>query len=198
MITKPTRATSTPATLIDHILTNDLDDNTMHIQGILCTSISDHYAIFHIVSNAKTDHTQTEMPLVKRNMGQRNISKFISETNRVDWQFVLTENDTDLKKTWQVIKAVINKRKYTPINTKFKVNGATTNDGNVIANKLNKFFVNVGTVLAKSIPPTDKDPVDCLQQDIITNLYFDPTTENNISKIIGSLKDGASGCDDLK
>ena len=33
---------------------------------------------------------------------------------------------------------------------------------------------------------------------IITNLYFDPTTENEISKIIGSLKDSASGCDDLK
>ena len=94
LITKPTRVTSTTATLIDHILTNNLDDNMMHIQGILCTSISDHYAIFYVASNTRTDHTQTEMPLLKRNMGQRNISKFISEINRVDWQFVLTETDT--------------------------------------------------------------------------------------------------------
>ena len=72
------RVTSTTATLIDHILTNDLDD----IQGILCTSIS--------------DHTQTEMPLFKRNMRQSNILEFISEINRVDWQFVLTETDTQL------------------------------------------------------------------------------------------------------
>ena len=68
----------------------------MHIQGILCTSISDHYAIFHVASNAKPDHTQTEMPLLKRNMGQRNISKFIYEINSVDWQFVLTKTDPQL------------------------------------------------------------------------------------------------------
>ena len=67
LIPKPTRITSTTATLIDHILTNNLDDNMMHIQGILCTSISDHYAVFHVASNAKTDHAQAEMPLFKRN-----------------------------------------------------------------------------------------------------------------------------------
>ena len=233
LITKPTRVTSTTATLIDHILTNNFVDDMMHIQGILCTSISDHYAVFHVACNAQTEHAKTDMPLLKRNMGQRNITKFISEMNMVDWQFVLTETDTqsayskfhevistkynacfpyrkiskkyyknkpwlstalkesikiknklyvksrrssgsenvsfykkyrnklnqlirsaerkhfhdvllehksNLKKSWQVIKTVINKRKYTPVNTKFKVNGATTNDGNVIANKFNTFF----------------------------------------------------------
>ena len=263
----------------------------MHIQGILCTSISDHYAVFHVACNAKTEHAKTDMPLLKRNMGQRNITKFISEMNMVDWQFVLTETDTqsaynkfhevistkynacfpyrkifkkyyknkpwlstaltesikiknklyvkskrssgsenvsfyekyrkklsqlirsaerkhfhdvllehksNLKKSWQVIKTVINKRKYTPVNTKFKVNGATTNDGNVIGNKFNIFFVNVGTVLANSIAPTDKNPVDYIQQDVINTLYFDPVTENEICKIICSLKDSAAGWDDLK
>ena len=95
-------------------------------------------------------------------------------------------------------RRTINKRKYTPVNTKFKVNGATTNDGNVIANKFNTFFVNVGTVLANSIAPTDKNPVDYIQQDVINTLYFDPVTENEICKIIGSLKDSAAGWDDLK
>ena len=66
----------------------------MHIQRILCTSISDHYAVFHVACNAKTEHAKTDMPLLKRNMGKRNITKFISEMNMVDWQFVLTESDT--------------------------------------------------------------------------------------------------------
>ena len=126
------------------------------------------------------------------------LNQLIRSAERKHFHDILLEHKSNLKKSWQVIKAVINKRKYTPINTKFKVNDATTNDGNVIANKFNKFFVNVGTVLAKSIPPTNKNPVDYLQRDIITNLYFDPTTENEISKIIGSLKDSASGWDDLK
>ena len=102
------------------------------------------------------------------------------------------------KKSWQVIKSVINIRKNILINTKSTVNSATLNDGNVIANKFNNLFVNVGTVLVKSIPPSDKNPVDYIQQVIITNLYFDPTTENEICKIIGSFKDSAAGWDDVK
>ena len=94
LITKPTRVTSTTATLIDHILTNNLGNDMMHIQGILYTLISDHYAVFHVAGNAKTDHAQTEIPVLIRNIGQRNIAKFISEMNMVDWQFVLNESDT--------------------------------------------------------------------------------------------------------
>ena len=46
--------------------------------------------------------------------------------------------------------------------------------------------------------PTDKNSADYIQQDIINILYFDPVTENEICKIIGSLKDSAAGLDDLK
>ena len=90
---QPTRVTSTTATLIDHILTTNLVDDLMHIQGILYTSISDHYAVFLVACNAKTDHADTDS-LLKRNMGQTNITKFISEMNLVDWQLVLAETDT--------------------------------------------------------------------------------------------------------
>ena len=79
---------------IDHILTNDFDNDMMHIQGILCTSISDHNVIFHVANNAKTDRAQTVIALLKRNMGQRNITKFTTEMNMVDWQVVLNESDT--------------------------------------------------------------------------------------------------------
>ena len=51
LTTKATRVTSTTANLIDHILTNNLDDDMMHIQGISWTSISDHCAVFHVASN---------------------------------------------------------------------------------------------------------------------------------------------------
>ena len=126
------------------------------------------------------------------------LNQLIRTAERKHFHDIILEHKSDLIKSWQVIKSVINEMKYIPMNTKFKMNGATTNDGNVIANKFNNFFVNVGTVLVKSIPPTDKNPVEYIQQDIITNLYFDPTTENEICKIIGSFKDSAAGWDDLK
>ena len=100
------------------------------------------------------------------------LNQLIRSAQRKHFHDVLLEHKSNLKKSWQVIKTVINKRKYTPVNTKFKVNGATTNDRNVIANKFNTFFVNVGTVLANSIAPSDKNPVDYIQQDVINTLYF--------------------------
>ena len=126
------------------------------------------------------------------------LNQLIGSAKRTHFHGVLLEHKSNLKKFWQMIKTVINKRKYTPVNTKFKVNGATTNDGNVIVNKFYGFFVNVGTVFAKSISPTDKNPVDYIQQDMISNLYFDPVTEQEICKIIGTFKDTAAGWDDLK
>ena len=49
LITKPTRVTATSATLIDHILSNNIDISSGHTQGILCTSITDHFATFQLL-----------------------------------------------------------------------------------------------------------------------------------------------------
>ena len=51
LITKPTRVTKDTATFIDHMFTNNFETDSKHVQGILCTSISDHFAVFHITGN---------------------------------------------------------------------------------------------------------------------------------------------------
>ena len=51
--------TETTATLIDNILTNNIDTASDHLQGILCTDISDHYAIFLIAGNIEYDETNS-------------------------------------------------------------------------------------------------------------------------------------------
>ena len=50
MITGPTRVTPNSATLIDNILTNQLNNNNINnvMRGILITDISDHHPIFNI------------------------------------------------------------------------------------------------------------------------------------------------------
>ena len=48
MIYKPTRETSTTATLIDNISTNSYSIDNLLLQGLLIANISDHHAIFHI------------------------------------------------------------------------------------------------------------------------------------------------------
>ena len=80
LISKPTRVTSTSASLIDHILTNNFDSKSHHKQGILCSTISDHFAVFHIATNTKElgNANDTLPPKLRRNT--RVIPKVMSLT----------------------------------------------------------------------------------------------------------------------
>ena len=251
LITKPTRVTDKTATLIDHILTNNFDVNASHIQGILCNSISDHYAVFHIACNTMMNDSLNDNEVIKRNMSHRNIMRFINEMKNQNWQSVLNESDSqtayskfheiissnfsacfpyrkmakkyrnklnqliktaerkhyhdlliehksNIKKSWQIIKFVINKRKYKMPCTKFKSNGTIIDDGIDIANKFNNFFVNVGNTLAKSIPTSHKHPNDYISYNASNTFSLEPVTENEICKIIGTFKDSAAGWDGIK
>ena len=83
LITKPTRITRESATLIDHVLTNNFDINSKYAQGILCTSISDLYVIFHIAGNARISSAD-DIPVFKRNFTQNNMTRFTNEMENVN------------------------------------------------------------------------------------------------------------------
>ena len=95
VLTKPTRITKNSATLIDHIPSDNINIGSDHIQGMLCCSISDHYGIFH-VTGASCVNTTEENPIMIRNMSSKNIQKFISENNTIDWSCVTEIDDTQL------------------------------------------------------------------------------------------------------
>ena len=94
LITKPTQVTETTATLIDNILTNNIDIASDHLQGILCTDIWNHYAIFHVAGNIKYDEINTPAIRLIRDMRQGNINKFINEMQLVEWDSVNNTPDT--------------------------------------------------------------------------------------------------------
>ena len=85
-------------------------------------------------------------------MYRNKLNHILRSAERKYYQDLLIEHKTNVKKSWQVIKGIINKRKYRPKNTKFKHNGAIIEDGKLVVDKFNKYFVNVGESLAKSIP----------------------------------------------
>ena len=293
LVTKPTRVTASSATLIDHILSNNIDVSYGHAQGILCTSISDHFAVFHIAGNMSTSKlTQPVSPKLTRDMRRKNIEKFSTEMQKINWNNLLCINDTqsayspfhkmlsdvydkcfpykkfdkpyynkkpwltlalkesiktknklyvtstkgsnkkeksaqyklyrnrlyhllrsaerryyhdvlvehksNLKQSWKIIKSVINKRKYHPLNNKFKYNGKVIDDGFEISNRFNKFFVHVGESLPSVIPQSTKMPSDYLKHDIVNKMYLDPVTENEIDKIILNFRESSAGWDELK
>ena len=105
LITKPTRVTSSSATLIDHILSNNIDISSGHMQGILCTSMSDHFAIFHIAGNVSTGKlTQPVSPKLTRDMRRKKGNTFLDEMHNIDWNNLLLINDAQCAYTAHSIK----------------------------------------------------------------------------------------------
>ena len=99
LIVKPTRVTDKSVTLIDHIMTNNFDVFSRHKQGILMSSISDHYAIFHIAGNAQFQPSVSNHKTLMRDMRHRNIQKFVHEMKIVNWNQVLECDDAQLAYT---------------------------------------------------------------------------------------------------
>ena len=94
LITKPTRVTTSSATLIDHILSNNIDIPYGHTQGILCTSMSDHFAIFHIAGNMSTSKLTPPVSLkLTRDMRRKKIDKLSTEMHKINWNNLFCIND---------------------------------------------------------------------------------------------------------
>ena len=96
------------------------------------------------------------IPFYKRYRNKLN--QLLRCAERKHYHDLLNEHKSNIRKSWQIIKSIINKRKYTPISNKFKDNDKVISDGYIIANKFNNFFINVGKTLAKTIPGSNKMP----------------------------------------
>ena len=68
------------------------------------------------------------------------------------YQTLLSHHKNNLKKTWSVIKSVISNCKHTKINDTFISGESVITDKNIIANKFNDYFVNIGASLAEKNP----------------------------------------------
>ena len=86
LINKPTRIKSHSATLIDNIYCNILEIGTKYDFGILCTSISDHYAIFCISKHIMNPNTNNL--ITKRSFCDKNVYNFHNCLKNESWDSV--------------------------------------------------------------------------------------------------------------
>ena len=115
------------------------------------------------------------------------LNQLIRTAERKHCHDLFIEYKSNIKKSWQIIKFVINKRKYKMPCTYIG-----------IANKFNSFFVNVGNTLAKSIPTSHKHPNDYIFYNASNTFSLELVTENEICKIIGTYNYNAAGWDGMK
>ena len=88
-ITKPTRITSTTATLIDHLYSNHT--HTEYDSGSIITDMTDHFGIFHLIYGIPPVHNIKYKQT--RQLNECNILKFRNLLARADYTSVLSAID---------------------------------------------------------------------------------------------------------
>ena len=96
------------------------------------------------------------------------------------------------------MKMIINKRKYKLVCKKFKHNDQVIENGHDIANRFNRFFVNVGSTLANKIPVSNECPLDFMKFNNASVFGVTQVEESEIVNIISNFNDSAAGWDEFK
>jgi hypothetical protein len=91
LISRPTRITSTSATLIDNIFTNDFNQPELNLQGVLIADVTDHFPIFHIRKNVIKRRSVVQY--VRRDLSSYRKTNFINELNTIDWNVLYSVTD---------------------------------------------------------------------------------------------------------
>ena len=111
---------------------------------------------------------------------------------------LLKSNKSNMKKTWSILKEIVNKGKQSQIQSKFKVsdNSITTNK-TLISDKFNDFFTSIGPSLAKKIPQQNVSPMEYMQEKLVNSMFMEPVKEDEVTTIISNLKNSAPGHDEI-
>ena len=129
---------------------------------------------------------------------KRKLQKLMKVAEKHYYHDLLVKYSNDMKKSWGIIKQIINRNQKPHIQNRFKIgDNLITSDKNIICNRFNDFFVNIGPTLAKSIPKVNESPLSYMGNRLIESIYLEPVTENEINTLIKTLKDTATGFDNM-
>ena len=119
----------------------------------------------------------------------------LTAAERSHYETLFNETKDNLKKSWRILKQVINKKKDTSSCSKFLVNQETITYKNKIAKGFNQYFINIGPTLANKIPQDNKCPTTYMDNRVLESIVIAPVVEEEVRSIIKSLKDSSAGWD---
>jgi hypothetical protein len=91
LINKPTRVTTSSATIIDNIFCNELISDNQTLNGILVASISDHFPIFHLHSDIRPKANDNF--ILSRKVNNTNNQRFVDSLSSCSWEDILNNSD---------------------------------------------------------------------------------------------------------
>jgi len=108
------------------------------------------------------------------------------------------KNKANLKKSWEVMKKIINKKKDVLYSRKFKISDQVVSDNKTIADHFNNFFVNIGPNLSRKILNSEHDALHYVNDiNLGESIYLRSTTVDEVTRIIHELKDSSCGYDEI-
>ena len=113
------------------------------------------------------------------------------------YKLLLEANKNNLKKTWSIIRSVINNCKPSKLNESFIYNGSAITDKNDVSNKFDDYFVNVGKTLAAQIPTSGPSFHRYLPEANKECIFLTPTDDREIRNIILNIRNSAPGYDGI-
>jgi hypothetical protein len=126
------------------------------------------------------------------------LRKLLRTAEREYLHSILNDNQHNLRKSWQVMKNLINKNRNQKVQSEFHINDKTEKDKFKISESFNNYFTNIGRNLSNNIPNAPRSPLAYIQNtNVNDSLFYEPTTDYEISKIIQTLNVSSSGFDNL-
>ena len=106
-------------------------------------------------------------------MYRNQLSSLLKNAEKTYYADLPESNKSNLKKTWNILKHIVNKKKGDKMQEKFKrSDNSITNDKYIISENFNDFFVNVGHNLAKHIPNVGIFPRNYMGDRVLQKLYL--------------------------
>ena len=128
---------------------------------------------------------------------KRSLDRLLAKTEREHYENILQKNQSNMRKSWQILKEVINKKKNVSTCSRFMVNNTISTNRKIIADSFNSFFVDIGPSLAKKIPNDGRRPEQFLSDKIADSMCLSTVLEDEVRQIIHNLKESSAGWDSI-
>ena len=146
----------------------------------------------------KYKRSKSDNSLIIYKTYQKRLTSLLRKAEKEHFHQLLDVNKTNLRKSWTIIKSIINKRASHSTNAKFVIENEIVTDKNIIATSFNKYFVNVGKNLAKCIPDNGIDPMSYMTDlNNNCNIFLRPTGSDELKRVVALLKNASAGWDDI-
>ena len=125
------------------------------------------------------------------------LNRLMRNAERNHYKDILDKNRNNTKKLWGILKDIINKKKSTTRPKQFVIGDEVVTNENIIADKFNDYFTNVGSNLAEKIPSVNIDPITYIRGSFPSSLFLQDVERFEVERIIRALKHSSAGYDGI-